>query len=92
MPLDRMIKKAYELICGRRIERIDEDTFNVIGVHGTYTVVRGVDGSISCSCAGFLTRKRCSHSLAVMMLTQPALLMSVKREIERERRRQKSKR
>jgi len=79
-----MIKKAYELICNRRVEQIDEDIYNVVGMHGTYTVVRGADGSITCSCPGFLAKKRCSHSLAVMMLIQPKLLMRIKREIERE--------
>ncbi|MEM3955843.1 MAG: SWIM zinc finger family protein [Candidatus Bathyarchaeia archaeon] len=89
MSLDRMIKKAYELICDRRIEQISDDTYNVIGMHGTYTVVKGSDGSITCSCPGFLTKKKCSHSLAVMMLMQPRLLAGVKREIEREERKAK---
>ncbi|MEM2321252.1 MAG: SWIM zinc finger family protein [Candidatus Bathyarchaeia archaeon] len=87
-----MIEKAYELIRDRRIEQISEDTFNVVGIHGTYTVVRGVNGTVTCSCPGFLTKRRCSHSLAVIILMQPALLKSVGKEIERERRRRKSKR
>lgn len=86
-----MIEKAYELIRDRRVEQISEDTYNVVGIHGTYTVVRGTDGTVSCNCPGFLTKRRCSHSLAVMMLMQPALLMSIKREMDRERR-QKTKR
>ncbi|MEM2168686.1 MAG: SWIM zinc finger family protein [Candidatus Bathyarchaeia archaeon] len=87
-----MIEKAYDLICERRIERISEDAYNVVGIHGTYIVVRGNDGSITCSCPGFLTKKRCSHSLAVMMLMHPALLMSIKKSVEKEKRRQKTKR
>jgi len=69
-----MIAKARRLIESGRVERIDDDLFNVIGDHGTYTVVRRVDGTITCNCPGFTTKKRCSHSLAVMMLTQPRLL------------------
>lgn len=92
MPLDRMIEKAYELIRDKRVEQIGEDTFNVIGIHGTYTVVRSIRGTITCSCPGFLTKGKCSHSLAVMMLTQPELLKGVMREIERERRSRRGKR
>ncbi|MEM2352524.1 MAG: hypothetical protein QXT26_08970 [Thermoproteota archaeon] len=84
-----MIEKAYELIRDRRIEQISEDTYNVVGLHGTYIVVKGVDGSVSCNCPGFLTKKRCSHSLAVIMLMQPALLMGIKREMERQKRKTK---
>lgn len=87
-----MIEKAYELIRDRRIEQISEDTFNVVGMHGTYTVVRGVDGSVTCNCPGFLNKRRCSHSLAVMMLMRPALLRSIRREMEGKRERWKSKR
>lgn len=87
-----MIEKAYELICERRIEQISEDAYNVVGMHGTYIVVKGVNGSITCNCPGFLAKRRCSHSLAVMMLMRPALLMSIKREIEREGRKRKTKR
>ena len=74
MTLEKMIAKARRLIEGGRVERIDEDLFNVIGDHGTYTVVRRIDGTITCNCPGFTAKKRCSHSLAVMMLTQPSLL------------------
>ena len=83
MPLSRMIEKAYELIRGRRIEEISDGVYNVIGEHGTYIVVRNIDGSVTCNCPGFTSKRRCSHSLAVMMLNQPVLLKSIKREIEK---------
>ncbi|MEM1581945.1 MAG: SWIM zinc finger family protein [Candidatus Bathyarchaeia archaeon] len=91
MPLDRMIEKAYDLIRGRRIEQINDGVYNVVGEHGTYTVVKNLDGSVTCNCPGFISKKRCSHSLAVMMLNQPVLLKSVKREIDRENRWRKTK-
>jgi len=78
-----MIEKAYELIRGRRIEEISDGVYNVIGEHGTYIVVRNIDGSVTCNCPGFTSKRRCSHSLAVMMLNQPVLLKSIKREIEK---------
>jgi len=83
LPLDRMIRKAYELIRKGRIEQIGDGVYNVIGEHGTYTVVRNIDGSVACNCPGFMSRKRCSHSLAVLMLNQPVLLKSIKMEIEK---------
>ncbi len=91
MPLSRMIEKAYELIRGGRIEEIGDGVYNVIGEHGTYIVVRNIDGSVTCNCPGFTSKRRCSHSLAVMMLNQPILLKSIKREIEREEKLRKTK-
>ena len=91
MPLSRMIEKAYELIRGGRIEEIGDGVYNVIGEHGTYIVVRGIDGSVTCNCPGFTSKRRCSHSLAVMMLNQPVLLRSIKREIERKGKLRKTK-
>jgi len=86
MPLDRIIEKAYELIHRRRIEQISEDSYNVIGDHGTYIVTRNINGTVTCNCPGFLSKKRCSHSLAVIILNQPSLLKSIRREIERRKR------
>jgi len=86
-----MIEKAYELIRGGRIEEIGDGVYNVIGEHGTYIVVRNIDGSVTCNCPGFTSKRRCSHSLAVMMLNQPVLLKSIKREIEREEKLRKTK-
>jgi len=78
-----MFEKAYELIQKRRIEPIGDELFNIIGEHGTYTVARRIDGTVNCSCPGFARRRRCSHSLAVLMLTQPSLLRTVQKEVER---------
>ncbi|MEM2889306.1 MAG: SWIM zinc finger family protein [Candidatus Bathyarchaeia archaeon] len=83
MSIDKMIKKAYDLIQKRKVEHIGEGTYNVVGEHGTYTVAQKIDGEINCNCPGFIRRGRCSHSLAVLMLTKPELLRSVEREIER---------
>jgi len=83
LPIDRMFEKAYELIQKRRIEPIGDELYNIIGEHGTYTVARRIDGTVNCSCPGFARRRRCSHSLAVLMLNQPSLLKTVQKEIER---------
>jgi len=92
LSLDRMIEKAYDLIRGRRIEQIESGVYNVVGEHGTYTVVRNLDGSVTCNCLGFVRKKKCSHSLAVIMLNQPALLMGIRREIEKEKKLRETKR
>lgn len=84
MTLDKIIEKAYYLISGRRVEQIEEGVYNVVGEHGTYTVVKGLDGSITCNCPGFTSRKKCSHSLAVIMINNPSLLRSIERELKRE--------
>ncbi|MCX8171288.1 MAG: hypothetical protein N3E47_04890 [Candidatus Bathyarchaeota archaeon] len=92
MTLDKIIEKAYQLIYRRRVEQIEEGVYNVVGEHGTYTVVRGLDGSITCNCLGFASRKKCSHSLAVIMLSNPHLLRSIERELRKEDRWRKAKR
>jgi len=92
LPLDRMIKKAYELIRERRVEEIESGVYNVVGEHGTYTVVRNIDGSVTCNCLGFISKRKCSHSLAVIMLNKPALLKGIGKEIEKEDRGRKTKR
>jgi hypothetical protein len=79
--MDRMIQKAYDLIQKRKVEGIGDELYNVVGDHGTYTVARKVNGTVNCNCPGFVTRRRCSHSLAVMMLIQPSLLRNIRREI-----------
>ncbi|MCS7120029.1 MAG: hypothetical protein RMJ07_06625 [Nitrososphaerota archaeon] len=81
MPIDRMIVKAYELIRKRRVEPIGDMLYNVVGDHGTYTVAQKIDGTVNCNCPGFARKKRCSHSLAVVMLNQPSLLKVVEKEI-----------
>jgi hypothetical protein len=76
-----MIEKAYDLVQKRKAEHIGEGVYNVVGEHGTYTVAQKIDGTVNCNCPGFVRRGRCSHSLAVLMLTQPALLRSVEKEV-----------
>ncbi|MCW4021224.1 MAG: hypothetical protein NWF14_08365 [Candidatus Bathyarchaeota archaeon] len=81
MPIDRMIEKAYDLIQKGRAEHIGEGVYNVVGDHGTYTVARKINGIVNCNCPGFLRRKRCSHSLAVLMLNKPVLLRRIRKQI-----------
>lgn len=69
LPIDRMIAKAQKLLRSGRVERLSDDLFNVVGDHGTYTVAQSYDGKISCNCPGFLSKGRCSHSTAVLLLT-----------------------
>ena len=78
-----MIEKAYDLVEKRRVELIGDGMYNVVGDHGTYTVAQKIDGTVDCNCPGFARRGKCSHSLAVMMLNQPSLLKSVRRETSR---------
>jgi len=70
MPIDKMIEKARKLLQRGRVEYLSYGLYNVIGDHGTYTVARKIDGTVTCNCPGFTRKKRCSHSLAVMLLTQ----------------------
>jgi len=70
LSLDRMIEKARKLVESGRVERLDGGRFNVIGDHGTYTVVQTFEGKVTCNCPGFLRVGRCSHSAAVILLTQ----------------------
>jgi hypothetical protein len=79
-----MIQKAYNLIEKRKVEGIGDELYNVVGDHGTYTVARKINGTVNCNCPGFLRRRRCSHSLAVMMLNQPSLLRSIRKEISKQ--------
>lgn len=67
MPSERLVQKAEKLLNSGRVESLGGGKFNVVGDHGTYIVVRNYDGTISCNCIGFLRRKKCSHSIAVLM-------------------------
>mgnify|MGYP003875791011 CR=1 FL=1 len=78
MPLDRMIEKARRLLEKGRIEHVGDGVYNVVGDHGTYVVARGFDGTVSCSCPGFIKKRRCSHSLAVILLTRGVTLPTSK--------------
>jgi uncharacterized Zn finger protein len=66
---ERMLEKARKLVESGRIEQLAEGTYNVIGDHGTYTVVKNYIGKVSCNCPGFGTKGQCSHAAAVMILT-----------------------
>ena len=92
MPLDRMIEKAYELVQKRRVEQVGEGVYNVVGDHGTYLVARKINGTISCTCPGFIRRGRCSHSLAVLLIQKPDLLKSIERQINKPAERKRSRR
>jgi predicted nucleic acid-binding Zn finger protein len=70
MPVDRLLEKAKRLVESRRVESLGQGVYNVIGDHGTYTVVQDYTGKLSCSCPGFLKKARCSHVTAVMLLTK----------------------
>jgi predicted nucleic acid-binding Zn finger protein len=67
---DRMLEKARKLMDSNRVEHLTEQTYNVIGDHGTYTVVQNYTGKFSCNCPGFLTKRRCSHVAAVRLLQE----------------------
>jgi uncharacterized Zn finger protein len=69
MPIDRMIEKGKKLINSGRVERLTGSHYNVIGNHGTYNVVMNNKGEVRCNCPGFRSRGRCSHSMAVILLT-----------------------
>ncbi|MCX6649390.1 MAG: SWIM zinc finger family protein [Candidatus Bathyarchaeota archaeon] len=69
VPLYKMLDKAERLLKAGRIERLDGGHYNVIGDHGTYTLVVR-NGRVYCSCPGYQEKGVCSHSLAVMKLTQ----------------------
>jgi len=67
LPIEIMVDKALKLLKSGRVERLDGDRYNVVGNHGTYSVVvRG--GRVMCNCPGFQSRGKCSHSSAVTIL------------------------
>ena len=70
MPVSRLKEKASKLLESGRVETLSEGVFNVIGDHGTYTVVKDYTGKVSCDCPGFLAKGKCSHATAVIMLTE----------------------
>jgi len=65
---DPLFEKARKLAESGRIEFLGNGVYNVVGDHGTYIVAEDFGGNLSCNCQGFLTKHRCSHSLAVMLL------------------------
>ncbi len=68
LPLEKLMEKAEKLLKSRRVEALGGGAYNVVGDHGTYTVVQNYDGKLSCNCLGFLRKGRCSHSTAVLLL------------------------
>ena len=70
MCASRLFEKAERLVASGRIESLGGGVYNVVGDHGTYTVVQDYSGKLSCSCPGFLSKARCSHVMAVMLLTR----------------------
>jgi predicted nucleic acid-binding Zn finger protein len=70
LPVDRLLEKAKRLVESHRVESLGQGVYNVIGDHGTYTVVQDHTGKLSCSCPGFLNKARCSHVTAVMILAK----------------------
>jgi uncharacterized Zn finger protein len=70
MPVSRLFEKAKRLVESGRVESLGQGVYNVVGDHGTYTVVQDYTGKLSCSCPGFLQKAKCSHVAAVMLLTK----------------------
>jgi len=70
MPFNRLLEKAKKLVESHRVESLGQGIYNVIGDHGTYTVVQDYTGKLSCSCPGFMEKAKCSHVEAVMILTK----------------------
>jgi len=70
MPIDRLFEKAKKLVESNRVETLGQGIYNVIGDHGTYTVVQDYTGKLSCSCIGFMKKARCSHVTAVIILAK----------------------
>jgi len=67
---DPLFEKARKLADSGRVEFLSSGVYNVVGDHGTYTVAEDFTGKLSCTCQGFLTKKHCSHELAVMLLSK----------------------
>ena len=67
MSRDKLVEKAEMLLKSGRVESLGEGKYNVVGDHGTYFVVQNHDGKLSCNCLGFLRRRKCSHSTAVLL-------------------------
>ncbi|MEM2925946.1 MAG: SWIM zinc finger family protein [Candidatus Bathyarchaeia archaeon] len=70
MPLSKMVDKADKLLRQKRVAPLDGGRYNVIGDHGTYLVQVSPNGSLSCNCPGFQSKRRCSHVAAVLILRE----------------------
>jgi len=73
MPIDTLVEKAERLLKSRRVEPLGQGIYNVVGDHGTYTVVQDYSGKVSCDCPGFVKYRTCSHATAVIILITPQL-------------------
>jgi predicted nucleic acid-binding Zn finger protein len=69
-PISRLFEKAKKLVESNRVEALAQGVYNVIGDHGTYTVAQDYTGKWSCTCPGFLSKSKCSHIAAVMLMTK----------------------
>ena len=67
---DVLYEKAVKLAQSRRVEFLDNGVYNVIGDHGTYTVTLDYTGKLSCNCLGFIQKGKCSHAMAVSLVTK----------------------
>jgi hypothetical protein len=70
MPVSRLFEKAKRLVERDRVEPLGQGVYNVIGDHGTYTVAQDYTGKWSCTCPGFLSKTKCSHVTAVILMTK----------------------
>jgi uncharacterized Zn finger protein len=70
MRVSRLFEKAQRLVTSGRVEPLGGGVYNIVGDHGTYTVVQDYTGKLSCTCPGFMQKARCSHVIAVMLLTK----------------------
>jgi uncharacterized Zn finger protein len=70
MGVGRLFEKAQRLVASGRVEPLGGGVYNIVGDHGTYTVVQDYTGKLSCTCPGFMQKARCSHVTAVMLLTK----------------------
>jgi len=70
VPANKLYEKAKRLVESHRVEALGQGVYNIIGDHGTYTVVQDYTGKWSCSCPGFMKKGHCSHIAAVMILTR----------------------
>ena len=70
MHVGRLVEKAQRLVASGRVESLGGGVYNVVGDHGTYTVVQDHTGKLSCSCPGFMQKAKCSHVTAVMLLAK----------------------
>ena len=67
LPVGRLFEKARRLAASGRVESLGGGVFNVVGDHGTYTVVQDYKGKWNCSCPGFMQKAMCSHVTAVIL-------------------------